>query len=184
MILRFIFTCLFIALTAFPVMAEDVSAEQSKDAIKIVVVDIQQLMSNSKAAKSIQSQGKDLRDKYQKQITKIEAGLKETEAELMKLSKGDSKEDFLEKRKEFQQELVKGQKEVQEINQKLDKALGQALNELRDEIVEIVGNMSQDNGYDLVISRADVVIVAKSIDITADVMKKLDKSLSKISVKG
>lgn len=162
------------------VMAEDAPSEP----IKIAVVDIQQLMGASKAAKSIQSQGKDLRNKYQKKIKKIEDDLKKTEKKLVELSKGESKEDFDDKKKEFQEKLIDGQKEVRELNKKLDKAIGEALNKLRDEIVEIVGNIATDNKYDLVISRADVVIVSKKIDITAEVMKKLNKELSSVKVKG
>ena len=71
-----------------------------------------------------------------------------------------------------------------ELNKKLDTAIGDALNKLRDEIVEIVGDMATKNKYDLVISRADVVIVAKHIDITAEVMGKLNKELSSVKVKG
>ncbi|PCH99714.1 MAG: outer membrane family protein [Alphaproteobacteria bacterium] len=176
----------YIAILAFFLLpslalAEDVPAT---DSVKIAVVDIQQLMGASKAAKSIQSQGKSLRNKFQKKIKKIEDDLKKTEKKLVSLAKGDSQADFEKKKKEFQKKLINGQKEAQELNKKLDKALGNALNKLRDQIVKIVGNISTDNGYDLVISRADVVIVSKKIDITADVMKKLNKKLSTVKVKG
>jgi outer membrane protein len=166
-----------------PIFAQAEENSTSTD-IKIAVVDIQQLMGASKAAKSIQSQGKSLRDKYQKEIKKIEDDLKATEKKLVELSQGDSKKDFDDQKEKFQKKLVDGQKEVRELNQKLDKSLGDALNKLRDEIVEIVGNMATDRGYDLVISRADVVIVSKKIDITAEVMKELNKNLSTVKVKG
>ena len=65
----------------------------------------------------------------------------------------------------------------------MDKAIGSALNQLRDNIVEIVGDMATDNGYDLVISRGEVIVVAKTIDITADVMARLNKQVKSISVK-
>jgi len=57
------------------------------------------------------------------------------------------------------------------------------LEELRDEIIEIVDDMTEDNNYDLVITRADVITVSKNIDITNDVMKRLNKELSSIKVK-
>lgn len=182
MYLRFLFA-LFILIAPTYAWAADEVAPHEKH-LKIAVVDIQQLMSVSKAAKSIQSQGKKLRDKYQKKIIKIEKNLKSAEEKLVKLPKDTTKEEFLKKRKSFQKKLVDGQKEVQDLNKKLDKALGKALNKLRDKIVKIVGDISTDEKFDLVISRADVVIVSKKIDITAMVMKKLNKALSKISVKG
>ena len=181
-----IILALAILVTALPfsqTMAKDKEVTTSAS-LKIAVVDIQQLMGASKAAKSIQKQGKDLRNKYQKKIVKIEQELKELEAKLVAMPKDTSKEDFLEQREKFQKRLVNGQKEVVELNQKLDKAIGTALNKLRDEIVEIVSDMATDKKYDLVISRADVVIVSKSIDITSDVMTKLNKSLKSVKVKG
>lgn len=172
----------FLCLPFASAMANDVA--EKTDTLKIAVVDIQQLMSGSKAAQSIQSQGRDLRNKYQKQIKKTEDGLKETEKKLVELSKGESEEEFNKKKAEFQKKLIDGQKEAAELNQKLDRAVGEALNILRDKIVEIVGNMAADNQYDLVISRADVVIVSKNIDITAAVLKKLDNQLKTVKVKG
>lgn len=175
----------FIAIFAFIVMMPFIAqAEENTKPVSIVVVDIQQLMGASKAAKSIQSQGKDLRSKYQKQIAKLEEDLKKSEAKVIEAGKEKDQEKFMESRKDFQKELVESQKQLAELNQKLDTAIGNALNELRDEIVDIVGDMATDNGYDLVISRADVVIVAKHIDITAEVMKKLNDKLSSVKVKG
>ena len=139
--------------------------------INIAVVDVQQLMNESKAAKSIQSQGKDLRKKYQKKIETLESDLKAAEKKVVDAGKEKDQEKFIETRKNFQKELIDSQKEFREINQKLDTAIAKALNELRDEIVDIVDDMTMDNHYDLVITRADVITVSKNIDITADVMK-------------
>jgi len=166
--------------------AEEKTAVVSDNAasLNIVVVDIQQLMGASKAAKSIQAQGKDLREKYQKQIAGLEEDLKKAEQKIIDAGKEKNQEKFMENRKNFQKQLVEGQKKIAEINADMDKAIGNALNELRDEIVDIVGEMATDNNYDLVISRADVVIVSKTIDITADVMDKLNKSLKSVKVKG
>lgn len=181
MLYRLILVLSFVLLPFVSAHAADEKAAEPKT---IVVVDIQQLMGASKAAKSIQEQGKDLRDSYQKKISEIEKNLKAAEKKLVELSQGDSKEDFDKQKAKFQKELADGQKEVADLNRKLDKAVGDALNKLRDEIVDIVGNMATDRGYDLVISRADVVIVTKDMDITAEVMKKLDKELSSVKVKG
>jgi len=172
------FLLLCFMLFPFVAMASEVTP------VNIVVVDIQQLMGASKAAKSIQSQSKSLRDKYQKQITSIEKDLKKSEEKVIEAGKAGDKEAFMKARKKFQTEVMESQKDLAELNSKLDKAVGVALNKLRDEIVEIVGDLSTDRGYDLVISRADVVIVSKEIDITAEVMKKLNSRLNTIKVKG
>ena len=177
---KFIFLC-FLSFIAIPAYAAD--EDTTVKTLNIAVVDVQQLMRDSNAAKSIQEQGKSLSRKYQKKIEALEKELKESGGEIAQAQKEKDEEKFIEKRKEFQQTLIENRKEYSELNQKLDMAVTKALNELKDKIVEIVDDMTDDNGYDLVITRADVVIVSKDIDITAAVMKRLNKELSTVKVR-
>jgi len=149
----------------------------------IAVVDIKQLMLASKAAKSIQKSAEGVREKYQKDIKKIEQSLKDSESAIIKDREKLSKDDFIKKQHEFQKELIESQKKVAEMNKKLDHAVADSLNILREEIVNIVAEMAEKNGYDLVISRQEVVIVAKTMDITAAVMDALNKKLPSVKVK-
>lgn len=171
-----------IALLLCLLWAPVAQAEETKS-LNIAVVDVQQLMNNSRAAKSIQDQGKDLRKKYQKRIEKLEDKLKASEKKVVDASKEKDKEKFIESRKDFQTDLVESQKELRELNQKLDTAIATALNKLKDEIVDIIDNMTAKNGYDLVLTRADVVTVSKDIDITSKVMDRLNDEVKSIKVK-
>jgi len=140
-------------------------------------------MNESKAAKSIQKQGKNLRKKYQGKIKNLENDLKKAESKVVQAGKDKDQEKFIESRKDFQEELIGSQKKLREYDQKLDKAIATALNKLRDEIIDIVDDLTVENQYDLVITRADVMTVSRDIDITADVMKALNKSLSSVKVR-
>lgn len=157
---------------------------QSVPQQKIAVVDVQQLLIDSKAAVSIKEAANNLREDYQKEIQKIEKELKDEEAEIIKSREGMSQEEFMTKRQEFQKDLLEGQQKVADMNKKLDKAVADSLNEVRDEIIQIVADMSSKEKFDLVISRQDVVIVSKDMDITAQVMDALNKKLPKVKVKG
>lgn len=165
-----------------PVMAIAQEGDEPKS-LNIVVVDVQELMNESKAAKSIQTQGKNLRSKYQDKIKSLESELKKAEAKVIDAGKAKDQEKFIESRKDFQEDLIEGQKEIRDLNMKLDKAITTALNKLRDEIIEIVDDMTVKNNYDLVLTRADVMTVSKNIDITAEVMKRLNKSTPDIKVR-
>lgn len=158
--------------------------QQQQRPLKIAVVDIQQLLTQSEAAESIQEAGRDIRDGYMEEIKEIESGLKEKEADILKNKENMSEEEFVKQRQAFQKELLEGQNKVRELNKKLDKGVGEALNTVRDTIVGIVSEMAAEEGYDLVISRDEVVIVSKKIDITAAVMEALNDKLSKVKVKG
>jgi len=179
MLKKLFVTTLLLLIAVAPLKAQEAEVKQ----LNIAVVDVQQLMKDSKAAKSIMDQGKKLRSKYEKEIKSIEKDLKKTEGEVIAAGKDGNKEQFAERRKEFQKELRDGQKQLVEMNKKMDKAVAKALNVLQDEIVKIVDEMTVKNNYDLVITRSDVVTVSRDIDITADVMKQLNKRLKTVKVK-
>ena len=164
-----------------PTWAQDESpAAQS---LSIAVVDVQQLMGLSKAGKSIQSQGKDIIEKYQGQMEDIQKDLKDAESEVTEAQSKKDEEAFKKELQSFQKQLKESQIKAQETRVKNDKAVADALNVLRDEIIEIVDEMTVENKYDLVLTREDIITVSKDIDITADVMKELDKRLKTVKVK-
>ena len=170
---------LFLMTFALPAYAD----EAATTGLKIAVVDVQQLMNNSKAAQSIQEQGKNLMKKYEKDMAKLEENLKASEKKVIDAQKEKNEEEFKKQFKSFQGELKESQKKAQELRVNNDKAVAEALNILRDEIVQIVDKMTVENGYDLVITRNDVVTVSRDIDITAEVMKLLDKKLTTVKVR-
>lgn len=181
MIKKLLFTLFMIAF-AHPSFAQDEKVAEAKS-IHIAVVDVQQLMGLSKAGKSIQSQGKSIIDKYQNQIEDIQKELKKAESEVTEAQSGKDEKAFKNELESFQKKLKESQKEAQDIRVKNDKAVADALNILRDEIVSIVDEMTVKNKYDIVLTREDIITVSKDIDITADVMKELDKRLKTVKVR-
>jgi outer membrane protein len=173
---------LIVGMLLMPI-ATSANDEAIKEPLSIVIVDTQKLMSESKAAKSIQKQGVALRKKYQGKIEGIEQNLKKSEKSLIKASKGKNRDDFLKKQKAFQDEILESKKKVAELNQKMDKAIGSALKKLKDEIIDVVEDIADDNEYDMVLSNTNVLVVSEKIDITSDVMNALNKEISTISVR-
>lgn len=152
--------------------------------LNIAVVDVQQLMNNSRAAKSIQSQGMDLMEEYRDEMKKMTETLKTSEQKVKDAQKAEDREEFTSQLQAFQKQLQESQGKAQDYKQQTDRAVGEALNTLREEIVKIVNEMTIENNYDLVLTRMDVVTVSKDIDITAKVMEELNKRLKTIKVKG
>lgn len=163
--------------------AEDKKEKSSESkALSIAVVDIQSLLSTSKAAKDIMKQAKTLRDKYQKEFEELEKDLRESEKKLIK-DKANLKEDeFVKRRKSFEKQLIQAQIKVKKRRKDLEKKVGKATAELRKQILKAVATLSAERDYDLVISRQDVVIVSKDVDISDDVMDRLNDNVKKIKL--
>ena len=159
-------------------LAEDAKA----DKIAIAVVDIQSLLKDSKAAQSVESQLTPIRKNFQTEVDKEEKGLRAAEKKIMDEKPNLSEEELKEKAQGFQKKVAASQKKIQERKNKLDKAVATAIGKLRSEIVKVVAEIGDQKNLDLVLARTDVVIVAKNLDITSEVLERINKDLPTVAV--
>ena len=146
------------------------------------IVDVQKILEDSKAAKSVQKQVKQHREKLQDEVSKHEDELRQKEKELIDKRGSLSQEEFAKEGQAFEKELMETRKMVQKRRNSLEDALNQSLTTLRDEIGGIVTDISKERGYQIVFSEKRVIFVQNEADITAEVMKRLNQKLSKIEL--
>lgn len=159
------------------------AAAASSSSFKLAVIDVQSLLTQSEAAKSIQSQINALRDQYQKEISEQEKKLKDTQGELAALKKKGTEADFNKKKDELEKGVNEARELVQKRRHALEAAGNEAIEKLREEITKIVAGMADKEKYDIVVTRQNVVLAVKSLDITKEVLEKLNASVTKIDVK-
>lgn len=170
-----------LALSA-PAMAEETRAPAANTNIAMAVVDIQQLLRESKAAQGIETQLTGIRKKFQADVEAKEKELRAAEKKLME-EKGNLKEEELKaKVQEFQKKVTDTQKSIQTEKNKLDKAVAAAIGKLRAQIVKVVAEIADKKNLDLVLARTDVVIVSKTLDITSEVLERINKDLPSVTV--
>lgn len=175
--MRIIFSCLVLLLVAgglSPVKAQDTSS--------IAVVDIQEVLSESKAGKDIQRQVDVQREKFKKELSSKEDSLREEEKKLFANQEDASKEDLEKKKKVFEQKFRDASRDIQKRKKNLDAAFGDAMSKLKKEFYSVVESVAEEKGYHLVLSKQGVIIAQNSFNITQDVIARLDKSVSKISL--
>lgn len=148
--------------------------------LNIAVVDIQQVLQESKAAKDIREKIKNKRDKYQDEITKEEEKLREEEKKLASQRGVLSKEAFEQKREEFKEKLIKVQRDVQEKRANLDNTLSGSLAQVQKVVFEIIENLAKEKNFELAIPTSQILYAQKGLNITNDVLKRLDKKLPKV----
>ncbi len=178
-------TLLFVAGLAFSGMAgatEKAAATADSGVTRIAVVDVQGLMSTSKAGKSIQEQINKQRDSFKEEFSKIEKDLGDTQKKLAE-DKDSKPEDQMAKKKEFETRLMEANKLVQQRRQSLEKSAAEASMELRKEVVKVVADIADKDGYTLVITTQNVIVSEKSMDITDKVLAALDKQLPDMKLK-
>ncbi len=158
-------------------------AEDAAGVTSIAVVDVRSLLTNSKAAKSIQGQIKSHREKFVKNLAEEEKELRGMEKKLIESKDKASPEEFGKKRQAFEEKLLSTRKKAEERRRGLEKGAAQATGKLRKEITDIVQSIADAKGYDLVLSSQNVVVGANKLNISKEVMDKLNSKVSKISVK-
>ncbi len=150
---------------------------------KVGVVNIQKIMSDSKAAKSIQGQLDTHRKSFQEEFSKHERELLDQEKKIIDMRAELSAEEFAKKRQEFEGQILETRKLVQQRQRSLEQAASDALTVIRKEVVQIVADMADKEEYDLVVTRQNVILAKKEMDITDQIMKSLNKSLKKVDLK-
>ncbi len=163
--------------------AEPQPATEGKFAPAVVaVVDMQKIMQESLAAKSVKDQLAAQRQTYQKEVTADEQKLRENEKSLQEQRAKLSAEDFAKKRTDFETQVRAVQEKVQQRAQALDVAFNQAFATIKQSLGKIVAQEASNRGANVVLDRGQTVVIEASFDITAPVLAQLNKDLPKVAV--
>jgi len=146
------------------------------------VIDYQRILRDAAAARSIRGQIEVRRKAYQEEISKEEQRLHEADKEFAKQRSLLTAEAFTEKRREFEQEVAEVQRLVQERRRELDNVAAVALNQVKEALIEVVTSIADERGFNLVLPSSEVLFFARRIDLTEEVLAKLDSRLPDVRV--
>ncbi len=159
------------------------ASAQAQAASNIAVVNIQGIMRDSTAAKSIRDQMEAKQKAYQSDLQKKEESLQKEDAELRKQKSVLSKEALEEKAKAFNSKATDLQKEVAGKKAALDGAFERSLNEIQKSVTDIIAEMAKEKGFSIAIPTSQILYADTSMDISADVLKRLNERLPRVDVK-
>ncbi len=173
--------CLF-SLTIF-VAAPGAVAETKVPAPKIAVIDYQVILRKSSAIKSVREQAEMHRKKLQSETTDKEKKLRADGQALARQRAVLSPEAFAKRQSELQSKMIEVQGQVQVRKRQLERAFAQADRKFEKTVVALVDLIAKENGYNLVFNKNPLMYAAPKFDITAMVLKRLDKKLPTLKVK-
>ena len=155
---------------------------QKLPATVAAVIDYQRILREAAAAKSIRAQIEARRQAYQEEISKEEQRLHEADKAFAQQRSVLSNEAFAEKRRDFEQEVAEVQRLVQERRRELDNMAAAALNEVKAALIEIVTSIAEERGFNLVLPSSEVLFFSRSLDLTEEVLAKLDDRLPQVQL--
>ncbi|MGF1562493.1 MAG: OmpH family outer membrane protein [Geminicoccaceae bacterium] len=150
----------------------------------VAVIDYQHILRESVAAQNIRSQIEAKSAAYQEQVTADEQSLRERDAELSKQRSLLSPEAFAEKREAFQSDVAEVQRKVQAQRAELDEASAYALNEVKKALIQIISDLAQQKGFNVVLPNSEVLFFATRLDLTEQVLTRLNEDLPEVEVPG
>jgi Skp family chaperone for outer membrane proteins len=150
--------------------------------LTVLVVDVQALLQNSKAAKMVRSQIEQKRNEYTKEISHQEEALRAERDAIQRQQASLSADALNQKGREFQQKVNDLERNVQGKRQALEKSNGEALQKIQEEMLKIIADIAKDRKANLVLQRSDIVLFDQSFDVTDEVLQKLDEQMPTLTV--
>ncbi|HUC10697.1 MAG TPA: OmpH family outer membrane protein [Stellaceae bacterium] len=150
--------------------------------ITVMVVDVQALLQNSKAAKMVRSQMEAKRNEYTNEISHAEEVLRAERDALQRQQASLSPEALNKKAREFQQKVNDLDRDVQSKRAALEKSNNEALTRIQQTMLKIIADIARQRRANLVLQRTDLVLFDQSFDVTDQVMQKLDEELPVLTV--
>ncbi|MEI6730683.1 MAG: OmpH family outer membrane protein, partial [Pseudomonadota bacterium] len=135
----------------------------------VAVVNIQEIMRDASAAKSVKDQIEGKQKTFQTEMSKKEEDLQKEEQSLAKQRTVLSPEAFDKKVKDFKTKANAAQKDVQGKRAELDGAFSSALGEIQKSVLDIVAKIAKDKGYSVVVPSSQTLYFDAKLDITKDV---------------
>jgi outer membrane protein len=149
---------------------------------KTVYLDLNMIMENSNAGKSINSQLEANHKKNIANFQKLEEELKNEEAKIISQKTVISKEDFEKKIMNLRDKANKYRKERNDSINNLNNQRLNATQKMITLIRPILSEYSDNNSISLIIQKRNIIIGKTSLDITDDILKIIDKKIEKISL--
>jgi len=148
----------------------------------IVYIDLNKIMNNSIAGKSITSQ---LENNHKKNILKfknIEEELKKEESEIISQKNIITKEEFEKKIIDLRDQANKFRKERNDNINNLNNQRLEATSKMITLVRPILSEFSDKNSISLIIDKKNIIIGKTLLDITDDILKIIDEKIGKIQL--
>ena len=149
----------------------------------ILYLDMNYLLNNSLAGKSIVVQLKNLNEKNLKKFKKIEEGLKLEENKLISQQKILEKEEYAKQLNNFRKKVSNYQTERRNNNDNVLKKKSSAQKKLLNALDPILKDYAKKNSVLYIMPKKNIIIGNTKLDITKIILKLLDNNIKKINIK-
>ncbi len=148
----------------------------------VIVIDVNKIMTESAAAKSVRDQVATLRKGLKDEVDKKESTLRSQDEALAKQRSTMSADDFEKKSRSFQEDVMKSRQDVDKRVAGLDKAVGDAMGKIQSQLQSILFEIAKEQNANLVLPKAAILVAETSMDFTDQAMTRINAKLPSVKV--
>ncbi len=149
---------------------------------KIVYLDVEKIMQESTAGKSIIARLKKKRETSISEFKKKEKDIFEKEKKLIAQKNVLNKEDFENKLKDLRNDISNYQKERNKVSNEITKMRVNALTSLLKKLTPILEEYSKKNSIRIIVQKKHIVMGKKEDDITNEILDLVNKKIKNIKI--
>ena len=149
---------------------------------KIVYLNVDKIMQQSIAGKSIKKQLENLYNKNLEKFKKNDEILKNKEKKLIAQKNILSQEDFQKELSSLRKEIINFQKEQVKAREDINKLRIGATNKLISQLSPILQEYAKKNSVSLILQKKNIVMGKKEIEITDEILEITNKEIKNIKI--
>ncbi|MCB2106746.1 MAG: OmpH family outer membrane protein [Rhodobacteraceae bacterium] len=146
----------------------------------IGVVDTDLLMRDSLAAKGVRLERDKFAQQYQTKVSETEQALRKEDQELAQQRGVMSPDVFQQRAQDFQKKLADFQTQVRDKQERLEYSFQQSMQEIGNTIMVVSSEVAKERGVNAVLARSQMMIFDPSMDMTKQVLEKLNVKLPSV----
>jgi len=148
----------------------------------VLIVDLPQVLRDTKAAKEVQSAVNQQYSGYAKEVAQQEDELQKGRGELERQRTVLAPDVYNSRARELQQRYDELSKVVQNRQQALQQSYKEAMTKVENAALEVIADLVKERKANLVMAKQALVFEDESMDITAETIARLDKKLPSVPV--
>lgn len=158
-----------------PVRAQD-------GALVVMIVDVQRVLRDSAAAKSVIGQVEAQRTNYEQQLEQRKQALKTEEDELRRQQAILSGEAMEQRRRKLERDYADLRRDAEQRRNLLNTAFNSGMRQVREAMARAVAEVMQEKGATLTLPRSAVLVFNDKLNVTEAVVARLNEAMPQVTV--
>jgi outer membrane protein len=150
------------------------SAAAPSPAVKIGVVDVQQVLNQSQRGMAAKQRLEQERNARQKELDARQQELQKLQQDMEKQASVLSEQAKREKRELLERRVRDVRRIAEDANREMEKRVREAEVEVTREIFGVIQEYGKDQAYTAILERSNIVFATQAIDITPEIVKRFD----------